>query len=231
YEHLARAGVKLFEGIWFAQPPAKADNAIKLSYASLINLLNMVMREAEVHEIEELLRREPTLSFKLLRYINSCGFGRHVEIASFRHAVMTVGMKRLFRWTALLIAGTPAGNVAPAAGTLAIVRGRVMELLALETLSPAEADLAFVTGMFSMLDVLLGMPLPDALALVNLPPSVSDAVLRGEGTYAGFLSIAKGCESADENTLEILSERYGISADRMISVHLEALAWGEQFGH
>ena len=231
FDYLARAGVKLYEGLWFAQPPATPERAIQLGHAPLINLMNMVMREAELGDIEELLKREPTMSFKLLRYINSAGFGRKVEIASFRHAVLTVGMKRLFRWTALLIAGTPAGSVAPAVGTLAIVRGRLMEMLALETLSPAEADLAFVTGMFSMLDALLGMPLADALALVSLPGSVSEAVLRNEGPFAGYLAIAKACEQAAEAPLKILSARHGIALERMVAVHLDALAWGEQFGH
>ncbi|RYY97400.1 MAG: HDOD domain-containing protein, partial [Comamonadaceae bacterium] len=104
FDYLSKAGVTLYEGLWFAQPPATPDRSIQLGYGPLINLMNMVMREAEVNEIEDLLKREPNLSFKLLRYINSAGFGRKVEISSFRHAVLTVGMKRLFRWTALLIA-------------------------------------------------------------------------------------------------------------------------------
>ncbi len=229
FEQLSRAGVKLYEGLWFTRPPATPDRSIQLGYASLINLLNLVMREADLSEVEELLKHDPTLSFKLLRYINSAGFGSKVEITSFRHAVLTVGMKRLFRWTALLIASTPAGNVAPAVGTLAIVRGRVMELLALETLPAAEADLAFVTGMFSMLDVLLGMPLPEALALVTLPKSVEDAILRKDGIFARYLAIAKACEEGDEAPFDILSARYSVPVQRMVAVHLEALSWAEQF--
>ena len=230
YQHLASAGVKLFEGSWFAQPRAKPGKSNQLAYASLIKLLNMVVREAEVAEIEELLKREPTLAYKLLRHINSCGFGLNVEIVSFLHAVMTVGLKRLLRWTALLMANTLPSSVAPAVGTLAIVRARLMELLALETLSPPEADLAFVTGMFSMLDNLLGLPMEDALALVSLPTSVTDAILRDDGPFARYLNIAKACESIDEGLLDILSERHRIPSDRIVATHLEALAWGEQFG-
>jgi c-di-GMP-related signal transduction protein len=191
----------------------------------------MVMREADSTEIEELLKHEPTLAYKLLRHINSVGFGSNIEITSFRHAVMTVGLKKLFRWTALLITNTPPGSVAPAAGTLAIVRGRVMELLALETMSPADADLAFVTGMFSMLDTLLGMPLEDALALVNLPKAITDAILSGDGPFAQYLAIAKACENTDEALLDILSVRNRIASAHMIDTHLQALAWAEQFGH
>jgi len=229
YRHLASSGVKLFEGLWFTQPSAKPDKSVQLSYASLIQLLNMVVREAELHEIEDLLRHEPTLSYKLLTYINSPGFGLHVEITSFRHAVMTVGMKRLFRWTALLIGSTPSGSVAPAVGTLAIVRGRLMELLALPEMSQPEADMAFVVGMFSMLDTLLNMPLSDALALLNLPVAMTEALLQGQGRFAPYLDMVKACESADEGQLMLLASRHGVSCERMVATHLEALAWGEQF--
>lgn len=231
YETLADAGVQLFDGHWYAQSPIKTDKSIQLSYAGLIKLLNLVMHEADATEIEELLKHEPTLAYKFLRYINSVGFGSNIEITSFRHAVLTVGLKKLFRWTALLITNTPLGSVAPAAGTLAIVRGRLMELLALETMSPSDADLAFVTGMFSMLDVLLGMPLEDALALVNLPKAITDAILSGDGPFAQHLAIAKACEHTDEALLEILSVRNRISSGHMIDTHLHALAWAEQFGH
>ncbi|VWX62472.1 conserved hypothetical protein [Burkholderiales bacterium 8X] len=229
FKSLAAAGVQMFEGLWFTKPPVRRDPAVQVSYAALIKLLNMVMREAEVNEVEELLRHEPTLAYKLLRHINTCGFGLKGEITSFRHAVMTVGQKRLFRWAALLVSNTPPGSVAPAAGTLAIVRGRMMELIALESLTAAEADLAFITGMFSMLDALLGMPLEDALALVDLPTSVSDAILAGTGVFGPFLDMTKACESVDEQVLEILSMRYRIPVERLIDIHLQALAWAEQF--
>ncbi|CAN5864696.1 EAL domain-containing protein [soil metagenome] len=225
YGRLAGAGVKLFEGLWFAQPPVKPAKTAKLSYASLIKLLNLVMREAEVGEIEDLLKHDPGLAYKLLRHINAVGFGSNIEITSFRHAVMTLGLKKLFRWTALLVASTPANHVAPAAGTLAIVRGRVMELLALETMSPAEADLAFITGMFSMLDTLLDMPMEDALALVDLPTPVTAAILSGEGIFARHLETARACEQVDGGLLEISVDRH----NRIVAAHLEALAWADKF--
>ncbi|MBU2289445.1 MAG: HDOD domain-containing protein, partial [Gammaproteobacteria bacterium] len=219
YTGLASAGVTMFEGLWFTQPPTHPDPKVQLSYGSLIKMLNMVAREAEVTEIEDLLKHEPGLSFKLLQFINSAGFGAKIEVTSFRHAVMVVGMKSLFRWTALLIGGTAPGSVAPAAGTLAIVRGRMMELLAAKSLQPAEVDLAFITGMFSMLDTLLCVPMAQALAMVELPASVADAILRGDGPFARYLAMARICESADEGALEILSIRHGIPVDRIIATH------------
>ncbi|MDA7415262.1 HDOD domain-containing protein [Xenophilus arseniciresistens] len=231
FERLSDAGVDLFEGMWFShgehqhQPPQRGAVA---PYASLIQLMNLVRSEAELPEIEALLKREPTLSYRLLRYINTSGFGRHLEISSFRHAVMTVGMKRLFRWTAILLASSPADHVAPAASTVAIVRGRVMELLAAGTMAPVEAELAFVAGTFSMLDVLLGMDLREALSLVSLPAEVSEAVLHGRGVFAPYLLMAKACESGDEALIDLLSQRHGFTRDWTVDAHARALDWAER---
>lgn len=229
FDLLCDAGVDLFEGLWFSRGNERpAPRGAAAPYASLIQLMNLVRSEAELSEIEALLKREPTLSYRLLRYINTSGFGRHLEISSFRHAVMTVGMKRLFRWTAILLASSPADHVAPAASTVAIVRGRVMELLAAGTMTPVEAELAFVAGMFSMLDVLLRMELREALSLISLPPEVSDAVLHGRGVFAPYLLMAKACEAGDDALVDILSQRHGFTRDWTVDAHARALDWAER---
>lgn len=228
FKQLAASGVRLFEGRWYLQPPTTPDRSVQLSYSALIRLLNLVAHEAEVFEIESLLKHEPTLAQKLLSHLNTAGAGLGQKIESFRHAVMAVGSKPLLRWTAMLVAGTAPGSVAPAAGTLAVVRGRLMELIALQQMSPADADQAFMAGLFSMLDVLMATPLREALALMPLPTRVSEAILHGGGPYAGLLEIAKACESADPALLEIVSQRYRMPSGTLLAMHLEALGWAEQ---
>jgi EAL and modified HD-GYP domain-containing signal transduction protein len=227
FDALAAAGVALYEGLWFAEPSHRPA-AAPLGHAGLLELMNMVARDADVLEIEALLQLQPTTSYELLRHINTAGFGRRTEVTSFRHAVMTMGMARLQRWTALLLARTRVGDVAPAASTLAVARGRLMELLVRDSLPPAEADFAFIAGMFSMLDVLLQAPLEQALGALNLPTAVTDAVLRDRGPLARYLQIARACEKNDVATLAILSERFGVPVARAMQAHGSALAWAER---
>lgn len=227
FDALADAGVALYEGLWFAEPTRQAASA-PVGHAGLLELMNKVAQDADVAEIEALLRLQPTTSYELLRHINAAGFGHRTEVTSFRHAVMTIGMARLLRWTALLLARTRVGDVAPAASTLAVVRGRLMELLVRDSLPPAEADLAFIAGLFSMLDVLLQIPLEQALGLLNLPGAVTDTVLRDRGPLARYLQIARACEKNDMGTLAILAERFGIPVARAMGAHGNALAWAER---
>jgi EAL and modified HD-GYP domain-containing signal transduction protein len=180
FEHMLSLGVKLFQGYWFAQPQLVQARTIRPTQTTIIQLINLVRQQASTEEIEELLKKDPTLSFNLLRFINSSGFGLSCEITSFRHAVMILGLKKLFRWAALLLTTSRAGGTPPAVGQTAVVRGRLMELLTAELLPPEECDHAFVVGVFSLLDVMLSQPMAKALESVALPQSVVDALVHNQ---------------------------------------------------
>jgi len=231
YERMKNAGAALFEGLWFAKPPESSQARVLTSQASVLQLLALVSRDAEVSEIENVLKRDPALSFKLLRFINSPGFGMTVEITSFRHAVMAMGMNRLLRWAALLLTAPRPDGPAPAAGTMAVVRGRMMELLAADTLSPAQCDTAFVVGVFSMLDTLVGIPLASAMDMVNLPADAVEAVLHGRGPYAPYLMLARSCEAGAGLTAHGSPDALGYEREHLNAVHLQSLSWADHFEH
>ena len=227
YQRMASLGVKLFQGYWFAQPSLVKAQTIRPSQATIIQLINLVRLQASTGEIEELLKKDPTLSFNLLRFINSSGFGLSCEVTSFRHAVMILGLKKLFRWAALLMTTSRASGSPPAVGQTAVVRGRLMELLAAELLPPEECDNAFVVGVFSLLDAMLGVPLERALETVALPQPVLDALLHNKGVFAPFLELTKACESGDDEAFARTAEALHLSNRQVNWAHLQALAWAE----
>ena len=229
FERMKAFGITLFQGYWFAQPVLLKSQAIRPAQATIVRLIQLVQSEAEVAQIEEVLKRDPTLSFTLLKYINSSGFGLNCSITSFRHAVMLLGMKKLFRWAALLLTMTKPGGTAPAVGGTAVVRGRLMELLAAEVgaLSPQDCDSAFVVGVFSLLDVMLGMPMLDAVKAISLPDAVTQALLHGEGVFAPLLRLTQACESGDEEVFARVATQLGLSNRQVNWAHLQALAWAE----
>ncbi|MEN9396814.1 MAG: hypothetical protein RLZ81_1344 [Pseudomonadota bacterium] len=227
FEQVAALGVKLFQGYWFAKPTLVKGQTLRASQATLIQLINLVRKQASTSEIEEVLKHDPTLSFNLLRFINSSGFGLSVEITSFRHAVMILGLKKLFRWAALLMITSRDGGAPPAVASMAVVRGRLMELLAGEVLGPEECDNAFVVGVFSLLDTMLGMPMDKALSAVALPTVVVDALLLRTGPLAPFLDLAEACESANDEAFAKAADTLHLSNRQVNWAHLQALTWAE----
>ena len=227
YELAAQVGIKLFQGYWFATPILVRGQTLRPAQAHIIQLINLIRKSAEIGEIEELLKRDPTLSFNLLRFINSAGFGLNVEISSFRHAVMLLGLQKLFRWAALLMTTSRMGETAPAVGKMAVVRGRLMELLVAELLPPEHADDAFVVGIFSLLDTMLGLPMAQALESISLSSHITDALLQRKGMYAPFLELTLACESADDEAFARAATQLQLSNHQVNWAHLQALSWAE----
>ena len=227
FELMRDLGVKLFQGYWFAKPDVVHAKTVRPSQANIVRLLELVRRQADVADIEVLLKKDPTLSFNLLRFINSSGFGLSCEITSFRHAVMILGLNKLFRWAALLLATSRDAGSVPAIGQTAVLRGRLMELLAAELLPAEEHDNAFIVGVFSLLDTMLGMSMADALDSIPLPQSVLDALLHRTGLFAPLLELTLACEYSDDAAFARASEALQLSNHQVNWAHLNALAWAE----
>ncbi|KQR50374.1 EAL and HDOD domain-containing protein [Acidovorax sp. Leaf160] len=230
YEMAASKGVQLFQGFWFSRPALVEAKLLNPGQHSIVQLINLVRNQASTDEIEEVLKKDAGLAFNLMRLINSTGFGLAREITSFRQAVMLMGLKKLFRWAALLLTASRSGGPPSAVGQTAVVRGRLMELLALEILPAEEADQAFVVGIFSLLDAMLGMPLASAVGLLHVPQPVAEALLQRTGTLGQLLILAEACESHDDAAFDQAAQQLGLTSQQINWAHLQALAWADHLG-
>lgn len=228
YDTVSTQGVQLFQGYWFARPALVEAKLLTPAQSSIIQLINLVRQQASTDDIEEVLKKDAGLAFNLMRLINSAGFGMNREITSFRQAVMLMGLKKLFRWAALLLTASRTSGAPSSVGQTAVVRGRLMELLALETLPPDEADQAFVVGIFSLLDVMLSIPMESAIGLLNVPEASAAALLRREGFLGDLLNLAVACESSDDAVFDRAAGTLHLSSQQINLAHLQALAWADQ---
>ncbi|MBS0348541.1 MAG: HDOD domain-containing protein [Proteobacteria bacterium] len=217
---------------WFFLHGIKTDGKLAPSHAQIVRLMNLVRKNAEVKDIETVLKQDVALSYKLLRYINSAGFGLMCEIQSFRHAVTILGYEKLNKWLSVLLVSASRDPSAPALMQTAIARGRFMEKIGAAFFEKGELDNLFITGAFSMLHLLLGASLQSALDEMHLPAGIADALLSGDGVYAPFLKLACALEGFDAKNLTAQAEALHLSAEQINRAHLEALAFADslQFG-
>ena len=228
YGMMTALGVKLFQGYWFARPTLVQTRLLNPSQASVVQLLNLLRSQASTEAIEEILKKDAGLAFNLMRLINSASLGLSGEVTSLRQAVLLLGLKKLFRWAALLLTAARNGGTPPAVGQTAVVRGRLMELLAREFMSPEEADQAFVVGVFSMLDQMLAMPLESAVGLLNLPDPLPAALLQRSHVLGQLLALAEACENGDDHGFDQAAQALPLSSQQINWAHLQALAWADQ---
>lgn len=230
FEACKQAGFKLFQGYYFVHPETLTAKVIHPSYAVVLEILNMVSRKAEIKEIEVGFKHDVALSFKLLRYINSVGFGLSSEIQSIRHAITILGYDQLYRWLTLLMVTAGEDSAAPALMRTAITRGRLTELLGAGYLNKRERDDLFIVGVFSLLDAMLEMPMEKALDKLNLPDAVTEALLHRTGVYGPFLQLAEATEGSNFEKIRQVAESLVMDPEMINKCHIDALSWTEGLG-
>lgn len=174
------------------------------SAATVIRLLNLLKSDADILLVERELKREPLLSHRLLRFVNSASSAFNKSIVSFRQAVIVLGYHQLHRWLAvMLVSGMKSGPRSEAVRS-SLVRACCMETLAThQSITLTLADQCFIVGVFSRLDELLGQPMPKVLANLNLAPEINDALLKRQGAAAAMLELAILMEAGNREQAEV----------------------------
>jgi len=194
----------------------------------LVHLLQQAMSGADNAQIEATFKQAPELSYKLMRLVNSVGMGLRSPIASLSHALVILGQRQLQRWLQLLLFAHGSGGASqnPLLG-LAAARGRLMELLAEKQSSDvASRDRAFMTGILSLLDVLLETPMDEVIAEISLPEDVGRALLTRSGPLGHLLRVVETLEQPDTAALpELLAAGDPCSPDDIATIQVKALAW------
>jgi EAL and modified HD-GYP domain-containing signal transduction protein len=230
FQNCLNAGLNAAASWFFKQASGTPGKTINPGQAQVVRIMNLVRQHAEVKEVEAALKQDVTLSYKLLRYINSAGFGLSCEIQSFRHAVTILGYDKLNKWLSLLLATAGKDPMAQALIHTALFRARLMEVLGQGLVDAGEYDNLFITGAFSMLDALLGLPMDRVLETMSLPETICDALLGRGGVYGPFLDLAVACEGEDDESGEAIATRAGLldlSPEVLNQAQMKALSFAE----
>lgn len=218
-------GASLFQGGFVTAREPWEKRSLGPDTARLADLLSRLRRDADTRELADALKRDGALSVRLLRYVNSAAVGLREPVTSFEHALQLLGRARLERWLTLLMLATDGSSPRSAAVLeAALVRARMMELLA-DGDDVARRDASFMAGLLSLIDVILEMPLAEALAAFDPPAAIRDALLHGEGHLAQLLALAQACERADGDGLARAAAACGIAPETAGERHAQALAW------
>ena len=221
------AGTLLIEGDWYMEAPPKATGAQAASRALSLQMAQLIAADAHTHEIEALLSKDPTLSYHLLRLVNSLGMGVGRRVTSFSQAILILGRQQLRRWVNLMLFAARQGDVR--SGMLlarVAVRARLLEQLTIARgCDKATQDQAFITGMFSLLGVLFGMPLTEVLAPLSMSDMVHDALIDYEGELGKMLRLCEAFEDGNFASVSLHLEALHISADQFNEAAIEANRW------
>lgn len=228
FERMKRLGVELFQGFFFSRPQMVQQTTMHPDQLVVMQLLNVVNQaQPDLDRIEQLLNQDVSLSLKLLRYVNHLKSHPH-PIASFRQAASYLGHSQLKRFVALIAATSAGHNKSAELYQMSLIRARFCELLAHTHAPTQQAQQAFITGLFSLLDVLMGQPLDQLLGSIPLTEEIRSALLARQGNLGFYLAFCEDYENADWQRIAASTARLGLNEEKVSHLYLAATAWVNQ---
>jgi len=215
------------------------DDALNASVASgkpagqtdlqvIVELINRVDKQEPIERLEATLKRDPSLAFKLMRYINSPAFGLSVEISSFRHAIMMLGYQRLKRWLALLLATASKDTNLKPVMFAAVRRGLLMEELARSSGDEEMRNEMFICGVFSLLDRMFRQPFSELMRTIPVPERVYQALVDGSGPYHPYFELVRAVEAESLFDFRAAADNLMMSVSEINRAELRALTAAAQ---
>lgn len=226
-----KLGCHLFQGPFITSREDWQDRHLATANSHIVQLLQKLRQDADTSEVTTLIKQDPALSLRLLRYINSAANALPNRVSSIEAALMLLGRDQLRRWlTLLLCSNEDHSGRGSAALESALVRARMMELLAQGRSNP-EREMLFLTGLLSLADIMLQVPMPRALASLAVAPEIQAAIVEHQGQGGALLQLAMACEHGDADGVRQSAERCGISPLKASEAHLRALQWALTLQH
>ncbi|MEI6206000.1 MAG: HDOD domain-containing protein [Desulfuromonadales bacterium] len=229
-------GFDMFQGYFFERPIVLNRKKIDVSGLAMLKLLQQLTMDANLDQIEQTFKENPSLSYNLLRLVNSVALGMREKIKTLRHAIILLGINHLRRWIQLsLFTGHDSRSIDHPLLEMAAVRGRLMEIMVRQlsglAVGDEQAEAAFMVGILSLLDVLFETPMEEIVSNLNLDEHVGAALLQREGQLGKMLTLTEKLEITDFDAVTVLLKECGISLDQLLAAQLEAFNWRSSIIH
>lgn len=227
-------GFDYFQGYYFAKPSVLSGRKLSPSQLSVMELMNLVVSDADSADIEKAIKHDVTLGLNLLRLANAPAFGVRRRVESLSQALAVLGREQLRRWLQIMLYAEPCkkGNSMTPLLLLATTRGKMLELMA-QKLRPGNrniADTAFTVGIMSLMDTLFSMPMQAILEQVAVVDEVGDALHARKGFYGDLLKLAEYLERIEEAEplLVPLLKKLQLSNDDLYELEVASFEWSDR---
>jgi c-di-GMP-related signal transduction protein len=225
--HQARdMGFVYFQGYFFCRPELVIGREVPASQLHYIRLLEMVSRrEIDMRELEKMLKQEASISYRLLRYLNSPVFGFALEIKSIRHAIAVLGEREMRRWIRLVVTVGAAEQKCSELVLMGLARARFCELLSNRLQS--NSDL-FLMGLLSVMDAILEVGMDVLLEQLPVERETKSALLAQESCLRPLYRLMLAQESGEWAESSALAKQLKLTDEEVAATWWEAMQWAQE---
>jgi c-di-GMP-related signal transduction protein len=219
-------GYSLFQVYFFCRPGMMRHRGLpsfKLAYVELLRAATAP--EFDIQKLASKIKHEASLTFRLLRHLNSAAFGLCSEVRSVPHALSLLGERELRKWIAVVSVGVMADGKPDELMTVPLVRGRFCELLAPLAGMAKHANDLFLMGLLSVMDAVLDQPLDSIVADLPVRQEIKEALVAQKGLYWKLLDLATAYERAEWEKVNLLASQLAIGEDQASARYVSAVDW------
>ena len=221
------AGFVYFQGYFFRRPEVMVAHEIPANRLNYLRMLEAVSKpDLDIEVIENLIKGEASICYRLLRYLNSAAFAFHSEIHSVRHALSLLGERETRRWVRLVATLAAAQEKSTELVMMALVRARFCELLSAK-INHGDSDL-FLLGLLSLIDVMLEIPMVAVLEKVPVDHETKSVLLGGASRLRPLYQLMLAQESGDWQGTAELASQLQLNESTVAEAYWQGVQWAQQ---
>jgi EAL and modified HD-GYP domain-containing signal transduction protein len=229
FDEALRLGYDFLQGYFFSRPMIVSGRDIpgfRLRYLEILREVSQA--QFDLRRVEEIVKHEPSLAYKLMTYINAVAFGFRNRIRSIRQALVLLGEDAVRKWAAVVALAGLAEDQPGELIVTSLVRARFCELLAADTGLDDRAQELFFMGLFSLLDAITGRPMGEVVSDLPLADDVKLGLQGADNRLHDVLGCVLAHERAEWAALSLHAARLGLEERALARLHLDSMAWGTE---
>jgi EAL and modified HD-GYP domain-containing signal transduction protein len=225
-------GFKLFQGSFFKSLESVTVRKLSSNEISRFNLMHAIEKEeVDIDQLAEIIQSDAALSFRLLAYLNSAGFGLRQKVQSIPQAVALLGWRKIRTWLrVVLLNDVNQSTHAPELMLLAAQRGKFLELIAQEyDYWGFDPESLHMLGIFSLLDAMLGTPMAEIVGYLPLDDKLKSALRREPNNeYVPLLELAEYFEEGRWEQVDQRIQELNLDVERVRRAFQRAIDWAAE---
>jgi len=230
YNQGLEMGYAYFQGYYFSKPIIVAGKDVPSIKVNLMQIFKeMQQPEINMDKLEKILERDLSLSFKLLRFINSAAFGMMTEIRSIRHALNMLGIIELKKWMTMILLSQLGSDKPDELMINSLIRAKFCELTAETIGQKSKKSDFFLMGLFSLIDAFLDRPISDILSDLPIPTEVKSAIMDQKGKMGETLSLIACYERSKWDNISQISRSLNIDEKSVLEHYFTSIRWANDF--
>jgi len=230
FERALSMGFTYFQGYFFSKPEILSGKEITPSKITLLQIVGEAnKKDCSFNKLEKLINRDVSISYKLLRYINSAYFKRACEISTIKHAIVLLGEEEIKRFISLVATAELASEKPDELIRASIIRARFCELLGISSRNGTDPSELFLMGLFSLIDAILDNTMKNIMKNLPLSKNIKLALLEGKGELTDYLKLVSSYETANWEQCSLMISKINAKKDKIPEYYQNAVNWADSY--